>query len=135
MKSAQVAQNKMLRMLDCVSLKEHITSILLLHKYNLPSVNQLAGEIKLTGAWKATHIASYPFQLEENNPSRQETCRTVRPSTTKMWKDSSKSKAASKSIIIDSARLWSCAPADIKNATTLSGAKREIKKFCELFEF
>ena len=33
MKSAQVAQNKMLRMLDCVSLKDHITSKSLLQKY------------------------------------------------------------------------------------------------------
>ena len=46
MKATQVAQNKMLRMLDGVSLKEHITSKSLLIKYNLASVNQLAGEIK-----------------------------------------------------------------------------------------
>ena len=42
MKSAQIAQNKMLRMLDRVTLKDHVTSKSLLLKYNLPSVNQLA---------------------------------------------------------------------------------------------
>ena len=46
MKATQVAQNKMLRMVDGVSLKEHVTSSSLLQKYNIPSVNQLAGEIK-----------------------------------------------------------------------------------------
>ena len=81
MKAAQVAQNKMLRMLDGVSLKEHISSRSLLQKYNLPSVNQLAGEIKLLEAWKATHITSYPFQLDENNPNRQVLDRSVRPNT------------------------------------------------------
>ena len=47
MKATQVAQNKMLRMVDGVSLKEHVTSSSLLQKYNIPSINQLAGEIKL----------------------------------------------------------------------------------------
>ena len=61
MKAAQVAQNKMLRMLDDVSLKEHISSSFLLKKHGLPSVNQLAGEIKLVEAWKSIHVTSYPF--------------------------------------------------------------------------
>ena len=128
MKTAQVAQNKMLRMLDGVSLKERISSRSLLQKYNLPSVNQLVGEIKLLEAWKATHITSYPFQLEENNPNRQVSDRSVRPNTTKMWKDSAKSKAASESISIDCAKLWNNAPEEIKNASTIFSAKREIKK-------
>ena len=42
MKATQVAQNKMMRMLDGVSLKEHVTSSSLLLKYNIPSVNKLA---------------------------------------------------------------------------------------------
>ena len=129
----QITKSK-LRMLDGVSLKEHITSSSLLKKYNLASVNQLAGEIKLLEAWKATHISSYPFQLEENNPNRHETDRIVRPKTTKMWKDYAKTKAASESIGIDCAKLWNNAPLDIKNATTLYGAKIGIKKFCRLIE-
>ena len=65
MKSAQLAQNKMLRMFDGVSLKEHILSSSLLQKYNIASVNQLAEEIKLVEAWKAIHINSYPFKMEQ----------------------------------------------------------------------
>ena len=52
----------------------------------------------------------------------------------KLWKDFAKSKAASESIGIDCAKLWNNAPMEIKNATTINGAKREIKKFCRLLE-
>ena len=45
-----------------------------------------------------------------------------------------KSKAGSESVSIDAAKLWNNAPAEIKNALTLKGAKREIKKFCKTFE-
>ena len=65
LKSAQLAQNKMLRMFDGVSLKEHILSSSLLQKYNIASVNQIAEEIKLVEAWKAIHINSYPFKMEQ----------------------------------------------------------------------
>ena len=86
MKATQVAQNKMLRTLDGVSLKEHMTSSFLLLKYNLPSVNLLAGEIKLMEAWKATHVPSYPFQMLDNNPNRTVIDREVRATTIKNGK-------------------------------------------------
>ena len=44
----QVAQNKMLRMMNGSTLKDHITSESLLNKHNLLSANQLAAEIKIT---------------------------------------------------------------------------------------
>ena len=61
----------MLQMLDRVTLKDQVTSESLLQKYNLPSVNQLAAEIKLTEAWKSTLVELYPVQLETNNPGRE----------------------------------------------------------------
>ena len=134
MKSAQTAQNKLLRMLDRVTLKDHITSESLLIKYNLPSVNQLAAEIKLTEAWKTQNINNYPFKLEANNPNRCDGDRIVRASTTKKWKDMSKSKAASVSISRDCAKLWNNAPADIINAKSLCEAKRLIKKYSRTLE-
>ena len=105
-------------MLDRVSLKEHITTASLLTKYRLPSANQLAGEIKLTEAWKATKIPNYPFELEKNNPDRIETGRAIRTTSIKEWRDDSKSKAASESVSRDMARLWNTAQASIKNANT-----------------
>ena len=131
MEILQVAQNKMLRMLDRVSLKEHVTSVSLLKKYNLPSVNQLAAQIKLTEGWKTQHIELYPLSLELNNPNRMTGERVIRDSSIKMWKDDAKSVAAKLSFSRDSARLWNNASVIIKNAPSLNIAKKEIKKFCD----
>ena len=68
MLAAQVAQNKMTRMLNASSNKDHISTKSLLEKFNLPSVNQLAAEIKLTEAWKIMKVPDYPITLEQNNP-------------------------------------------------------------------
>ena len=38
------------------------------------------------------------------------------------------------SISIDCAKLWNNAPEEIKNASTIFSAKREIKKFSRLLE-
>ena len=124
-------QNKMLRMLDRASLKDHITTASLLTKYNIPSVNQLAAEIKLTEAWKSTHLSTYPIQMEVFNPNRVNSDRTVRPGTTKLWNDEANTTSAKISFSRDMAKLWNNAPLNITNAPCLSGAKREIKKFCK----
>ena len=131
MENVQVAQNKMLRMLDRVSLKEHVTTISLLKKYNLPSVNQLAAQIKLTEGWKIQHIDHYPLTLELNNPNRMTGERVIRNSSIKVWKDDAKTKAAKLSFSRDSARLWNNASDTIKNAPSLNTAKKEIKSFCD----
>ena len=130
-KAAQVAQNKMLRMLDRVSLTEHIPSKALREKYDIPSVNQLSAEIKLTESWKSVHIDGYPFQLEPNNPSRDTQGRSIRATTEKKWKDTAKSKAGEMSCSRDAAKLWNNAPLTIKSAKTLSLAKKEIKAYCK----
>ena len=135
MKAAQIAQNKMIRMLDGVTLKEHITSRSLLQKYNLPSVNQLAGEIKLMEAWKSVYSPKYPFKMEDNQPNRQDTGRSIRPNTTKLWKDIAKTKAGRESMGIDCARLWNNAPLTITLAVNKTTAKMEIKKYCRTLQF
>ena len=58
----------------------------------MPSVNQLAAEVKITEAWKSINIKNYPFQLEPNNPRRND--------------GRTKSKAASESVSRDTAKLW-----------------------------
>ena len=118
MSLVQGCQNKMLHMLDNVSLKDHVTSISILHKYKLQSVNQLSAEIKRIEAWKSINVDSYPIQLEENNPGRIEIERSVRQGTRKEWKDDSKSTAAKISFSRDAAKLWNKAPISIKNAKT-----------------
>ena len=133
-KAIQVAQNKMLRMVEGVSLKDHITSKLLLDKHKLPSVNQLNGEIKLLEAWKAIHVNNYPFKMEPNNTNQIQNDRVLRPTSIKLWKDSAKTKTGSNSFSIDTAKLWNSCPDVIKHAKSLGIAKSEIKKHCKTFE-
>ena len=130
MEKVQVAQNKMLRMLDRVSLKEHVTTLSLLKKYKLPSVNQLAAQIKLIECWKMEHINQYPLKLEPNNPNRRDGDRVIRNSSIKVWKDEANSVAAKLSFSRDSARLWNSASDNIKNAPSLNIAKKEIIGYC-----
>ena len=130
MKSVQLAQNKMIRILDRVSLKEHKTTKSLLNKYKLPSVNQLAGEIKLVEAWKIINVSSYPLKFEDNNPNRAATQRSIRPSTIKNWKDNAKLKCAQESFTIDAARLWNRAPLPVTSANSLQTAKTSIINHC-----
>ena len=124
----------MLRMMEGVSLKDHITSQSLLQKHNLPSANQLAGEIKLLEAWKATHLPDYPFQMVLNNSHTPTSDRTLRLNTIKVWKDSAKTKSGSESFCYDTAKLWNNASTVIKNASSLGIAKNNIKKFSKSLE-
>ena len=62
MKVAQIAQNKMLRLLDGSTQKDRRKIKDMLEKSDLPSVNQLAATIKLSEAWKALNIPNYQIQ-------------------------------------------------------------------------
>ena len=74
-------------------------------------------------------MEAYPVQLESLNPSRVDSGRNIRPGTRKHWNDEAKSAAARISFSRDTAKLWNNAPDIITNASTLSQAKREIKKY------
>ena len=100
----------MIRMVDNVSLKEHIKSADLLQKYGLLSVNQLAAQIKLLEAWKSVNLENYPIQMENNQLQMAE------QSTVKLWKDDSRVTSAKESFIRDAANLWNNAPSTVKNA-------------------
>ena len=70
-----------------------------------------------------------------NNKHSNNSDRTLRPNSVKIWKDSAKSKAGSESFCIDTAKLWNNISPDIKNATSLGIAKSAIKKFTKTLEF
>ena len=133
-KAMQIAQNKMLQMLEGVSLKDHITTKSLLDKHNLPSVNQISAEIKITEAWKIMNIIDYPITLEENNPNRNTGDREARNTTQREWKEHSKHKASSESFTVDTARLWNKVDTEIKTAQSLGIVKSLIKKYCKTLE-
>ena len=65
MQATQVAQNKMLRLLDNTTLADRKHTADLLKNAKMLSVNQLAASIKLTEAWKSCNVPNYPIQLEK----------------------------------------------------------------------
>ena len=131
LKAVQIAQNKLLRLLDNSPISEKKSTHDLLASTGLMSVNQLAASIKLTETWKSIHIPNYPIQLEPNVIDRPESDRTVRTTTYRMWNQDARTRAEKESFSRNAAKIWNTAPMAIKNATTLNTAKKEIKKHCK----
>ena len=55
----------------------------------------------------------------------------VRPHTNRKWKEDGKSNTARDSFTRSAAKLWNQAPASIKEANSLTLAKKHIKVYCE----
>ena len=64
MQATQVAQNKLLRLLNNCTRADRTHTADLVKNTNILSVNQLAASITLTEAWKACNVTNYPIQLE-----------------------------------------------------------------------
>ena len=131
MKSLQVAQNKLMRLILNVPYNDRTSTSELLLKSGLLSVNQMAASIKLSEVWKSENIVNYPIKLEQNNPGMIQYERIVRPSTNRKWNQDAKSNAAKESFSRNAAKLWNTAPETIKSARNLSLAKKEIIKYCK----
>ena len=129
MKSLQLTQNRMLRAINGSRTSNLISTESLLKKFGLLSVNHLAAQIKLIEVWKSINVEGYPLTLDPyTNPHRTVTIK-LRPQTNRTFEDSSRLKISSQSFCTDAARLWNLAPATIKTATTLTGAKTSILKY------
>ena len=131
MKSIQVAQNRLLRMMYGCTIKDRISTKIMLEKLNLPSVNQLAIEVKLTEVWKSLNDPSYPMKMDRNLPMDGATNRPLRPTSMRELKDNARTKIGEESFGISAARMWNQIPTRIKDAKTLAKAKKEIKEFCK----
>ena len=129
MRTAQIAQNKMLRLLDGSTLKDHRKIEDMLEKADLPSVNQLAATIKLTETWKTLNVKNYPIHLLLSGEVNTE--REVRQGTRRQFDESAKFKVSKSSFIYDAAKLWNQAPHSIKECKTLRSAKSAIKSYCK----
>ena len=103
---------------------------LLLKNTGLLSVNQLAASIKLSEVWKSINLVNYPIQLEPNVVGKPDTDRTLRTSSCRLWNQDAKTRAERESFSRNAAKIWNNAPLAIKNATTLTAAKKEIKRHC-----
>ena len=56
-------------MLNNSKIKDRVSTSSMPVKFKLLSVNQLAGEIKLTESWKSINIEKYPIELIKNERS------------------------------------------------------------------
>ena len=89
--------------------------------------NQINAQAKLTEAWKITHHDNYPIKWSKNVSGESQ--RTTRSVTTERIIEVGKSKLSLATCKSDSIRAWNKAPEAIKNAKTLTQAKKERKKF------
>ena len=129
MKVTQIAQNKVLRLLDRQDRKDHRKISDMLVKLDMLSVNQLAATIKLTEVWKSVNVEDYPIKLIKSKESKSE--REVRMGTRRQFDESAKRKVSKVSFVFDAARLWNQAPQAINNCNSLKSAKRAIKSYCK----
>ena len=90
MKSLQLTQNRMLRTVNDSKIKDKISTVTLLNKFGLLSVNQLAAQIKLTEVWKSLQVVGHPSLLEPYNKASTATTAGLRPKPTRILNDSSK---------------------------------------------
>ena len=127
MSKLQVSQNKMLRVLEKLQLKDGIHTKTLLENQKMLSVNQLAGNIKLTELWKATHVENYPLKITYHTTAPQE--RVTHADSAGKLIECSGSMLSIKSCAGDGKILWNKAPINVKNANLISSAKKEIKLF------
>jgi hypothetical protein len=131
MKSLQLTQNRMLRTVNGSKIKDKISTVSLLNKFGLLSVNQLAAQIKLTEVWKSLNVVGHPSLLEPYHKVSTATTAGLRPKPTRILNDSSKLLCAKFSFHVDAARLWNLAPPTIKSADTLRKAKTAIMTHCK----
>ena len=85
-------------------------------------------QTKLTEIWKAINIKNNPLKIVKQNMSK-DSDRATRSVTSGVLSITGKTNLYRNSFIGDASKLFNQAPMSIKTSTTLSGAKREIKKY------
>jgi len=124
----QIAQNKMLRVLDGARIVDQKSTKILLEEKNILSVNQMAAQIKLTEMWKASNDPQYPIQMKtwDNLEEGMVTRSGNRGDLTEIGG----SARAKKSFTIDAAKVWNKASEKIGTAKLLAMAKKAIRAHC-----
>ena len=95
----------------------------MLRETGFSSINQMAAETRLLETWKAINVPKYPLKqfFKKKTVNGRETRATVRGDLLEY--------GASKCFWNVASKLYNGSPSNIKCATTISQAKREIKKF------
>ena len=130
-KATQIAQNKVLRLLDGSKIKDRRSIAEMLTKFDLLSVNQTSAQIKLLEAWKASRDPDFPVKFGDGERGgERETERMMRPTTRRRMNEGGKNRITEDSFLRDTGRIWNKAPLEIIEARTIETAKVKIRKYC-----
>ena len=101
----------------------------MLTNHNLPSINQLAVEVKLFETWKAVQLDNYPTKMYPGNriTTSGNSDRNLRSNPNRELKDFAKTKIGEGSFCINAGKIWNKAPMNIRTSTNINEAKRLIK--------
>jgi hypothetical protein len=82
--------------------------------------------------YSVTEITSYPVSIIEILDGFNQRKRTLRESSVRIWTESASCKEASESFIYDAAKLWNIVPKEIKISTSLTMARKSIKRYSKI---
>ena len=135
-KTTQIAQNKMLRLLDGSRVKDKRTTKDMLEKFEILSINQTIAQIKLTEAWKASKDDNYPIKLRWTRENVGETeQRNTRQTARHTMREGGNTMQAEKSFMKDIGKIWwNQAPKEIKEAKTIGVAKNLLKNTTKRYQ-
>ena len=102
----------------------------MLNKFNLLSVNQTAAQIKLLEAWKSCRTENYPVKLKKTE-TREGNQREMRMGTRRELEEGGRTRTVAESFAREAGRVWNTAPNTIKDAKTISAAKKAILEYCK----
>ena len=131
LKSLQLTQNRMLRVIINCKIKDKISIKSMLEKCGLLSVNQLAASIKLVEVWKSLNREGYPIRLEPYNHNLPNQTHNLRPKPNRTLNDYCRLRKFESSFAIDAARIWNAAPKEITCASSLNSAKNAVRLYCK----
>ena len=119
MKAAELAQNKVLRLLDGINIRDRRSIKDMLEKFDLLSINQTSAQIKQQEAWKAYRDEDYPINLKNKMITEDggENLRADRTITRRTLREGGgRTKQAEECFNWDAGKMWNQAPKKIKDA-------------------
>ena len=129
LKAIQMEQNKLVRLLNNARISDKKSTISLLDKANMLSVNQINAQIKLTEIWKAVNRGNCPIKVTKMKDVLPERPLRSKNEMENNLLEHGVSEQGLKTFVNDGVRLWNKAPKNLKNCTSLFTVKKEIRKF------
>ena len=125
----QTLQNKMMRLITGISLKDRVSTKKLLERTNALSINQINAQIKIQEIWKAINIKDYPVTVQKH--SVQDSMTSTRACTRGKLQESGKSVITQKTCKNDAIKLWNSIPKHVQSCKSLNEIKVHAKIFAK----